>query len=95
LHDPGRTSTSSRSTSEDATRDFAQSVGTQVNLVNLRENIAPTRGRAHLVLEKGHDHAIGRGPPPQALSAYFWTARHDVYRAHVNERLDTASVVER
>ena len=29
------------------------SVWAQVNLVNLRENIAPTRGRAHLVLEKG------------------------------------------
>ena len=28
----------------------------EVNLVNLRENIAPTRGRAHLVLEKGGDH---------------------------------------
>jgi type I pantothenate kinase len=36
------------------------SVWKQVNLVNLRENIAPTRGRAHLVLEKGPDHAIGR-----------------------------------
>ena len=31
----------------------------EINLVNLRENIAPTRGRAHLVLEKGADHASG------------------------------------
>ena len=42
------------------TREFAQSVWTQVNLVNLHENILPTRGRAHLVLEKGRDHAINR-----------------------------------
>jgi type I pantothenate kinase len=45
---------------EDATRDFARSVWTQVNLVNLRENIAPTRGRAHLVLEKDTEHAVRR-----------------------------------
>ena len=45
---------------DEATRDFAKSVWSQVNLVNLRENIAPTRGRAHLILEKGGDHAVGR-----------------------------------
>jgi type I pantothenate kinase len=45
---------------EAATAEFAQSVWETVNLVNLRENIAPTRGRAHLVLEKGTDHAINR-----------------------------------
>jgi type I pantothenate kinase len=31
-----------------------------INLVNLRENIAPTRERAHLILEKGRDHAVRR-----------------------------------
>jgi type I pantothenate kinase len=46
--------------SEDATRDFAKSVWSQVNLVNLRENIAPTRGRANLVLEKDGEHAVRR-----------------------------------
>jgi type I pantothenate kinase len=31
-----------------------------INLVNLRENVLPTRDRAHLVLEKGRDHAVRR-----------------------------------
>ena len=31
-----------------------------INLVNLRENILPTRERAHLILEKGRDHAVRR-----------------------------------
>jgi type I pantothenate kinase len=60
LHDPRSYFNFLTQYSEEATREFAQSVWTQVNLVNLRENIAPTRGRAHLVLEKGCDHAIGR-----------------------------------
>ena len=60
LHDPRSYFNFLTQYSEDDTRDFAQSVWNQVNLVNLRENIAPTRGRAHLVLEKGSDHAIGR-----------------------------------
>lgn len=30
----------------------------RINLVNLRENILPTRPRADLILSKGHDHAI-------------------------------------
>jgi type I pantothenate kinase len=29
-----------------------------INLVNLRENVMPTRERAHLILEKGRDHAV-------------------------------------
>jgi type I pantothenate kinase len=32
----------------------------EINGVNLRENIAPTRGRARLILEKGPDHAVRR-----------------------------------
>jgi type I pantothenate kinase len=31
-----------------------------INLVNLRENVQPTRERAHLILEKGRDHAVRR-----------------------------------
>jgi type I pantothenate kinase len=32
----------------------------EINGVNLRENIKPTRERAHLILEKGPDHAVQR-----------------------------------
>jgi type I pantothenate kinase len=60
LHDPRSYFNFLTQYTEDATRDFAKSVWDQVNLVNLRENIAPTRGRAHLVLEKGPDHAVRR-----------------------------------
>lgn len=37
---------------------FAKEVWTDVNEVNLVENIEPTRGRATLVLRKGPDHAV-------------------------------------
>jgi type I pantothenate kinase len=60
LHDPRSYFNFLTQYTEDATRDFAKSVWDQVNLVNLRENIAPTRGRANLVLEKGLDHAVRR-----------------------------------
>jgi type I pantothenate kinase len=33
-------------------------IWTQVNERNLLENILPTRDRAHLILKKGHDHAV-------------------------------------
>jgi len=46
--------------SDDEVRDFALSIWRNVNLLNLREHIAPTRPRAHLVLDKGPDHAITR-----------------------------------
>jgi type I pantothenate kinase len=46
--------------SEDETRSFGSSVWRDINLANLRENIAPTRDRAHLVLEKGGDHRVKR-----------------------------------
>jgi type I pantothenate kinase len=39
---------------------LAQQVWDQVNLVNLRENVAPTRNRANLVVEKGSDHLVER-----------------------------------
>jgi len=37
-----------------------QPTNNSINLVNLRENILPTRERAHLILEKGRDHAVRR-----------------------------------
>jgi type I pantothenate kinase len=46
--------------SEDQTREFGATIWREVNAVNLRENIVPTRGRAHLVLEKGPDHRVRR-----------------------------------
>jgi type I pantothenate kinase len=38
----------------------AKHIWQTINLVNLRENVLPTRDRAHLVLEKGRDHAVRR-----------------------------------
>ena len=43
----------------DAT-DTARTIWRTINLVNLRENVWPTRERAHLILEKGRDHAVRR-----------------------------------
>jgi type I pantothenate kinase len=40
--------------------DVARILWQTINLVNLRENVLPTRERAHLILEKGRDHAIRR-----------------------------------
>jgi type I pantothenate kinase len=36
----------------------AKGIWRTINLVNLRENIAPTRERARLILTKGHDHSV-------------------------------------
>jgi type I pantothenate kinase len=38
----------------------ADAIWREINAVNLHENVAPTRSRAHLVLEKGTDHAVRR-----------------------------------
>ncbi len=46
--------------SNDEARATALDIWTTINLPNLRENIAPTRERAHLILEKGRDHAVRR-----------------------------------
>jgi type I pantothenate kinase len=46
-------------TTEEATAR-AHAIWREINLVNLRENVAPTRERAHLILEKGRDHAVRR-----------------------------------
>jgi type I pantothenate kinase len=46
--------------SVDEAVETARGIWRSVNLVNLRENILPTRERAHLILEKGRDHAVRR-----------------------------------
>ena len=38
--------------------ETATSIWTRINLVNLRENILPTRQRADLILKKGPNHAV-------------------------------------
>ncbi len=40
--------------------DVAARIWSEINLVNLQENIAPTRGRAHVILEKDGDHRVRR-----------------------------------
>jgi type I pantothenate kinase len=60
LHDPRSFFNFLTQQTPEATTDFAKQVWSSVNLVNLRENIEPTRGRAHLILEKGGDHAVQR-----------------------------------
>ena len=44
---------------EDA-KATAHHIWQTINLVNLRENVLPTRERAHLILEKGRDHGVRR-----------------------------------
>ncbi|UYN95563.1 MAG: type I pantothenate kinase [Enhydrobacter sp.] len=42
----------------DEAREVGRRIWSEINEVNLRENILPTRERAHVVLRKGADHAI-------------------------------------
>lgn len=44
--------------SEDEARETGLSIWRSINLVNLKENILPTRQRADLILRKGADHAV-------------------------------------
>jgi type I pantothenate kinase len=44
--------------SEEQARDIGLSLWQTINLVNLTENILPTRQRADLILRKGQDHAV-------------------------------------
>ena len=46
--------------SETEARETARRIWEEINLLNLRENIRPTRERAHLILEKGEDHLVER-----------------------------------
>jgi type I pantothenate kinase len=41
-------------------RSIAADIWARINGVNLRENILPTRMRAHLILQKGADHRVER-----------------------------------
>ena len=43
---------------EEEAMAMARDVWSRINLVNLRENIGPTRDRARLILQKGAEHAI-------------------------------------
>ena len=40
--------------------ETARDIWRTVNLVNLRDNVRPTKERAHVILEKGRDHAVRR-----------------------------------
>ena len=46
--------------SDEEAQAFAGKVWDEINGANLRENILPTRDRAHLILEKGEDHRVER-----------------------------------
>jgi len=46
--------------SETEAIETARTIWEQINLVNLEENIRPTRERAHLILEKERDHRVER-----------------------------------
>jgi type I pantothenate kinase len=46
------------SLTETEARQTAARIWHDINGLNLRENIAPTRARAHLILDKGPDHAV-------------------------------------
>jgi type I pantothenate kinase len=46
------------SLSEEEARATGLAIWREINLVNLRENILPTRQRADLILRKGADHAV-------------------------------------
>ena len=60
LHDPRSYFNFLTRSTEDETRQFGKSIWREINLANLRENIAPSRERANLVLEKGADHRVRR-----------------------------------
>jgi type I pantothenate kinase len=46
--------------STDAARETAGRIWDEINAVNLRENILPTRERANVILSKGADHSVAR-----------------------------------
>lgn len=46
------------SLTEDEARQTAARIWREINGLNLSQNIAPTRARAHLILEKGPNHAV-------------------------------------
>jgi type I pantothenate kinase len=60
FRDPGSYFRRYAELSVDEARATARRLWTEINAVNLRANIAPTRDRARLVLEKGATHAVER-----------------------------------
>ncbi|WP_373287243.1 type I pantothenate kinase [Streptomyces lacrimifluminis] len=46
--------------SEEEALDYARTTWRTINKVNLLENVAPTRGRATLIIRKGPDHKVQR-----------------------------------
>jgi type I pantothenate kinase len=60
LQEPGSFFHRFASMSDDELSTIAQQVWDGVNVINLRENVAPTRGRADLVLEKNGRHLVDR-----------------------------------
>ncbi|QQE81048.1 type I pantothenate kinase [Alicyclobacillus sp. SO9] len=46
------------SLAKDKAEEVAQQIWEEINQPNLRENIEPTKFRAHLILEKGRDHSV-------------------------------------
>ena len=44
--------------SDAESREIALRLWREINSVNLRENIEPTRERAHLIIHKGADHEV-------------------------------------
>ncbi|WP_443060399.1 type I pantothenate kinase [Streptomyces sp. NBC_00459] len=46
--------------SEEEALDYARTTWRTINKVNLLENVAPTRGRATLIIRKGQDHKVQR-----------------------------------
>jgi type I pantothenate kinase len=60
LSEPGSFFHQMASLSDEEVTALGAQVWDRVNLVNLRENIAPTRSRADLIVEKGRDHLVQR-----------------------------------
>jgi type I pantothenate kinase len=58
FRDPGSYFHKYASLDETEARAVAARIWREINGVNLRENIAPTRGRAHLILLKGPHHFV-------------------------------------
>ena len=58
FRDPGSYFHKFSTITDDNARKIAKDLWNNINLVNLRQNILPTRPRADLVLTKGSDHSI-------------------------------------
>ncbi|WP_374730150.1 type I pantothenate kinase [Stappia sp.] len=58
FRDPGSYFNKYSTVAEDEALAIAEGLWREINLVNLQENILPTRPRADLILGKGSDHAI-------------------------------------